>query len=278
MAELQCSVCGYKLSEDSVEDHKCPVCGAGIDLPSTDDATGKTADPAPLPEGGPDTKWRCTICGYIHTGPTPPDSCPVCGADATKFEIVDEPPSAPESSASLSAQTTTDTTPTSAPDKAAEAASEDKPSLRKVIESKLVELHGHPIAVHIPNGVLPVSVLFLLLGILTGSDTLIQASFFNALVVVLAMPLVVYAGWVDWQHRFGGNMTPVFKTKIICAVIVTATLLIVVLWRLIDPLAGTAYGSGRWVYVGLHLVALAAGGVAGYFGGKLIIFPGEKNS
>ena len=24
-------------------------------------------------------KWRCTTCGYIHTGDTPPDLCPKCG-------------------------------------------------------------------------------------------------------------------------------------------------------------------------------------------------------
>jgi rubredoxin len=23
-------------------------------------------------------KWRCTTCGYIHKGETPPDQCPVC--------------------------------------------------------------------------------------------------------------------------------------------------------------------------------------------------------
>lgn len=23
-------------------------------------------------------KWRCTTCGYIHQGETPPDPCPKC--------------------------------------------------------------------------------------------------------------------------------------------------------------------------------------------------------
>jgi flavin reductase (DIM6/NTAB) family NADH-FMN oxidoreductase RutF/rubredoxin len=31
-------------------------------------------------------KWRCTVCGYIHTGETPPAECPVCGAGADFFE------------------------------------------------------------------------------------------------------------------------------------------------------------------------------------------------
>ena len=29
--------------------------------------------------------WKCEVCGYIHTGSAPPDSCPVCGAGAEEF-------------------------------------------------------------------------------------------------------------------------------------------------------------------------------------------------
>ncbi|MBQ7222675.1 MAG: NADH peroxidase [Bacteroidales bacterium] len=31
-------------------------------------------------------KWRCTVCGYIHEGPEPPEKCPLCKAPAEKFE------------------------------------------------------------------------------------------------------------------------------------------------------------------------------------------------
>ncbi|MEG0178406.1 MAG: NADH peroxidase [Oscillospiraceae bacterium] len=30
-------------------------------------------------------KWVCTVCGYVHEGDTPPESCPVCKAPASKF-------------------------------------------------------------------------------------------------------------------------------------------------------------------------------------------------
>lgn len=33
-----------------------------------------------------DTRWCCTVCGYIHEGNTPPDCCPVCGATPDLFE------------------------------------------------------------------------------------------------------------------------------------------------------------------------------------------------
>lgn len=35
-------------------------------------------------------KFVCTICGYIHTGDTPPEICPVCKVGADKFNEVKE--------------------------------------------------------------------------------------------------------------------------------------------------------------------------------------------
>ena len=37
-------------------------------------------------------RWKCTVCGYIHKGDEPPEKCPLCGADRSKFvEIEPEP-------------------------------------------------------------------------------------------------------------------------------------------------------------------------------------------
>lgn len=33
-------------------------------------------------------KWRCTVCGYVHEGDTPPEKCPTCGAPKEKFEVL----------------------------------------------------------------------------------------------------------------------------------------------------------------------------------------------
>ena len=35
-------------------------------------------------------KWRYTVCGYIHQGDIPPDSCPICGAGKESFEELPE--------------------------------------------------------------------------------------------------------------------------------------------------------------------------------------------
>lgn len=35
------------------------------------------------------SKFRCKVCGYIHEGATPPETCPVCGAPASEFELIE---------------------------------------------------------------------------------------------------------------------------------------------------------------------------------------------
>jgi rubredoxin/uncharacterized membrane protein len=30
-------------------------------------------------------RWRCSVCGYIHTGTEPPETCPVCHVEREKF-------------------------------------------------------------------------------------------------------------------------------------------------------------------------------------------------
>ncbi len=39
--------------------------------------------------------WICNVCGYVHRGPEPPDTCPVCGASSDDFEPYEEAPEAP---------------------------------------------------------------------------------------------------------------------------------------------------------------------------------------
>ncbi|MCX5800798.1 MAG: cupin domain-containing protein [Candidatus Eisenbacteria bacterium] len=35
-------------------------------------------------------RWRCSVCGYIHTGDKPPDTCPNCASPKEKFGEVAE--------------------------------------------------------------------------------------------------------------------------------------------------------------------------------------------
>lgn len=34
--------------------------------------------------------WRCSVCGYVHSGSEAPGKCPKCGAPQEKFTVIPE--------------------------------------------------------------------------------------------------------------------------------------------------------------------------------------------
>lgn len=230
-------------------------------------------------------KWKCTVCGYIHIGDEPPEKCPVCGADRSKFiELVEEAPReeapAPEEKAAETSVPKPDSTgdrETAPPETAAPAgpARTAFQKYYKTVTEWMVKYHAHPISVHIPNGVLPVAVLFLVLSVMFQAAGLEKASFYNMIVVVLVMPKVLFSGYNDWKHRLGGKMTRVIRTKMICGGIVQGLGLLLVIWRWVNPAVALSASSSRMTYLFLHIVLLGAAIVAGFMGGKLVRFPGD---
>jgi hypothetical protein len=134
----------------------------------------------------------------------------------------------------------------------------------------MLKHHAHPVSVHIPNGVLPVSFVLMILSVLTGGQSLATAAHINMIFVLLTLPFVLFSGYIEWQKRYKGLRSSRFITKIICAGIVTITALMLVLWWGFDPdILGTASLS-RSIYLFIGLIMLAAAVVAGLIGGKLV--------
>lgn len=213
-------------------------------------------------------KWECTVCGYIHEGEEPPDECPVCSADKSMFVEVVEEGGATESEPSVSTQ------PVSAP----QAPVQSTPLLKlyAFASAQILKHHLHPIMVHTPNGILPMALIFVLITALLGYPHFETAAFYSFVFVLLSMPLVVFTGYEVWQKRYRGAMTTIFKIKIGASVITTILLLVLSIWRAVQPEILTTPSTGRWVFLGLSVVLVAAVGGAGHMGGKLV-FGGRKN-
>ncbi len=273
MKQWKCTVCGYIHTGEEPPD-KCPVCGADKSLFQLLSADDEARPQEKVPSAGGITQWRCTVCGYVHTGDAPPDKCPVCGADKSLFE----PVQAAASSATLS---DSPFTPSSAPDQRQAEDRSESPAVERVrrlfqvspyadLLKQVTKFHGHPIAVHIPNGLLPVSVLFTVLAILFGSEGFATAARFNTYIVTLAMPIVLATGLIDWINRFNGRMTKVFKVKMICGSIVTLLSLLLSIWWIVTPDVYSNSIFSNLLFFLLNIANLGTAGLAGWYGGKLV--------
>jgi hypothetical protein len=193
----------------------------------------------------------------------------------SKFIDVSEPQEAPPPKPAVAPEreTTSAAQPEAEPaTEPAEAAPESpfKDSRYRVLFDTMTRFHGHPISVHIPNGLLPVCVLFIVLSAIFNLQGMVQAATYNLGAVALSMPLVLFSGWVDWQNRFNGAVTHVFIVKIACGIIVSVTAWFLFIWLLVNPEVVTTPQSSRVAFFGINLIMLGAAGTAGWYGGKLV--------
>jgi uncharacterized membrane protein len=198
-------------------------------------------------------KWKCTVCGYIHDGDEPPEKCPVCGA--TKDKFVEVLPEIEEKTEKV---------------KEPEAEQTISPVSDNKILDLMVKHHAHPISVHFPNGVVPISVIFLFIAVMFNFISLAQAAFYNLLFVLLSMPMVLFSGYNEWQRKYGGNKTSLFIIKIVCGFAVSITASAIVIWYVINPEVTGPTSPNRGLFLLLNVVMLAATGIAGHLGGKLV--------
>jgi rubredoxin/uncharacterized membrane protein len=216
-------------------------------------------------------KWKCSVCGYIHSGDDPPEKCPVCGAEKSKFVLM-EPDNTKQKNDTSSDQETgyRDTT------KQVGTISEDFNIAKKLIAKYpnftryLTKYHAHPISVHLPNGVLPLAVFFAVMAVIFNSEAFATASGINILFVFFSMPIVLFSGYLDWINRYGGNMTKIFQIKIVCGISVTILTAILVIWRFIQPDILSEGFSKNILFIFTHFLALIPAVVAGFMGGKLV--------
>ncbi len=209
-------------------------------------------------------KWQCTVCKYIHKGDEPPEKCPVCGVPAKKFVLLEETEEVPVVKA---AAKTAPATPGKPAEQPPEQPAEPK-TLYEKLTFQMVKHHAHPVTVHMPNGILPAAVALFILAWLFDVTLLEKAGFINLIFVILALPVVLFSGVLEWQKKYNQGLTTLFKIKILAASLTTTACLISIIWYLVDP--QVLDSSKAWVFILINLVMLAGAGIAGHIGGKLV--------
>lgn len=132
-------------------------------------------------------------------------------------------------------------------------------------------VHYHPMFVHFPQALFPVSFAAFLLYIATGTRELEVGSFVTAAFGAAVTPLTTLTGFLDWKIRYKGYMTSVFKIKITGAFVLIGLSVPAVLLRALVPDAiSLPLGSPGWIYGALLAACVVANVVLGHYGGKLV--------
>ncbi len=277
MKRWRCPVCDY-VHEGDAPPETCPVCtapgelfteepaGAVDDEPAEtggdEPAVVKDREPAdPAPEDGspasPPRRWRCTVCGYVHEGEAPPDSCPVCAQPWHRFAPLVEGAGGGSVSAETGDAVTDD------------AVTDDTPA--GGLGGLIASLHAHPVTSHIPNGGLPLSLMAWIAYLVLDHEALGLTSIYLLLAAALVIPVTFASGWSDAVTRYGSSTGGVFPQKKVLGVVLSVTTLAAAVWLVLGGLGTPPAGA---VPVTIYTVLLvAANGLAvrlGMLGGKLV--------
>ncbi|MBN2099197.1 MAG: hypothetical protein JW753_06335 [Dehalococcoidia bacterium] len=138
-----------------------------------------------------------------------------------------------------------------------------------------LDLHPHPVSVHFPIALTLASAAFLILHLLTGIESLVDAAYYTLLGGVAIAPVTMLTGAVSWWFNYGHKLKSPFQGKaglsMALAVVAAAT---VVLWALNREALLDREAVG-WVYFALVMVMSGLVLSLGKLGGALV-FPSRK--
>jgi uncharacterized membrane protein len=127
----------------------------------------------------------------------------------------------------------------------------------------------HPIPVHFPQAFFPGALGSFLLFLVTGGTLFEEGAYVMAIFGLLSLPVTALTGYLDWKIRYKGYMTPVFKIKMIGALVLSLLAAAAVLLRYSHPLQLPLDGAG-WLYLVLLTACTATCTLIGHYGGKLV--------
>ena len=132
--------------------------------------------------------------------------------------------------------------------------------------------HPHPIAVHFSNGLIPVSVFFLLLFLVTRFQDAETVAFYTLVTGTLGSGLAILTGFYDWRKNYRSRWSPVFTKKLAAGVVAVIIGMVACAIRFLSPELLDSVTAASVIYVAMNFIVLGCVAAAGYLGGKLV-FP-----
>ncbi len=120
----------------------------------------------------------------------------------------------------------------------------------------------HPALTHIPMGMVMGAVVFRMASFLPKMKYLAKTGYHCVILGLLGIPPTVFAGYLDWQHTYGGQWEFLIILKIILALILTIILAAI---AIMDDSHDPKFNKLTLFYI---LILILAAGL-GFSGGEL---------
>lgn len=121
----------------------------------------------------------------------------------------------------------------------------------------------HPPVTHIPVGLVVGAVIFLMTSRALHNESLARTAKHCVILALLAAPVAVLLGVMDWQHFYGGaRLAPIRIKSVLAGALIP---MLVLAWK-VSPKTGPV----RNYAIAVYALCLAAVSGLGFFGGELV--------
>ena len=142
--------------------------------------------------------------------------------------------------------------------------------------SLYLDLHPHPVSVHFPIALTLASAAFLVVYLVTGIRSLVDAAYYTLLAGIIISPVTILTGVVSWWYNHGHRLTSMFKGKAGLSVALFVTgVIAIVLWALNRDALFERETVG-WIYFAIVLGMSGLVLSLGKLGGALVFPPRKK--
>lgn len=141
-----------------------------------------------------------------------------------------------------------------------------------------LDLHPHPVSIHFPIALTLTSAGFLVIYLVTGVESLVDAAYYALLTSVIVSPIAILTGASSWWYSHRHKLTSIFKGKAsLSAALFVTEMTTVTLWALNRDALSERETVG-WVCFALVMVMSGLVLSLGRLGGMLVFPPRKKSS
>jgi predicted heme/steroid binding protein/uncharacterized membrane protein len=142
--------------------------------------------------------------------------------------------------------------------------------------SLYLDLHPHPVSVHFPIALTLACAAFLVLYLVTGIRSLVDAAYYTLLGGIIISPITMLTGAVSWWYNHGHRLTSTFKGKAgLSVALFVIGVIAIVLWASNRDALFERETVG-WIYFTLVMVMSGLVLSLGKLGGALVFPPRKK--
>lgn len=121
----------------------------------------------------------------------------------------------------------------------------------------------HPALTHIPMGMVMGAITFRFASFLPRLKVLAKTGYHCVILGLLGLPPTIFTGYLDWQHRYGGEWETLIIVKMVLAGLLGILMAAV---AIMDDPEDPRLDKRTFMYVGMIVLAVGLG----YSGGDLI--------